>query len=383
MQTVPVKWPVGETFFKPAWLWHETSVLQIIQIFKFNDYLELLKHLYFIPLLFIGVSCFSQTLGGRSVYNFLKLAPSPQLSALGGINNSLINNDVHLSYHNPALLNGQMAGTLGANVNLLYGGIKNMFLVYAQRSERWQANFSGAVNFLSYGKTDRTDASGNSTGSFNPNDFNVQLGFSKNYNERISYGGALKVISSNYAEFTSVGLAADIGIVYTDSASLFRAGLVVKNMGVQLKAYNGTAKDDLPFDLQLGISKRLEKAPVQFSVTLHHLHRFDIRYADTSFEAESSGAVKKGKFTLDKLARHAILSAQVYPSKQLELTLAYNFLRRKELSLYNTSNGLTGFSFGAGVLFKTLQVRFAQAYYQNSRAYNQFGLNIDLGEVYQ
>lgn len=299
------------------------------------------------------------------------------------MNNSIINNDIHLSYHNPALLNERMANTLGADVNLLYGGIKNMFLVYAKNSEQWQTDFSGAINFLSYGKTSRTDASGNSTGSFNPNDFNVQLGFSKNYNERVRYGGAVKLISSNYAEYTSVGFAADFGITYTDSASLFRAGLVFKNMGVQLKTYNETAKDDLPFDMQLGISKKLEKAPVQFSITLHHLHQFDIRYADTSFEAESRGTVKGGKFTLDKLVRHAVVSAQVYPSKQLELTLAYNFLRRKELALYNISNGLTGFSFGAGLLFKTLQVRFAQAYYQNSRAYNQLGLNVDLGEMYK
>lgn len=298
------------------------------------------------------------------------------------MNNSIINNDIHLAYNNPALAGEPMMNQLGADVNLLYGGIKNMFLIYGKHSAGLNANFTGSINFISYGKTERTDASGNTTGSFSPNDFNVQLGFSKNYSGNITYGGVLKIISSNYAEYRSLGIAADAGITYTDSTSLFRAALVVKNMGVQLTAYTGTVKDDLPFDIQLGISKKLEKAPVQFSLTLHHLHQFDIRYADTSFESENRGAVKKGKFTLDKLSRHLVLATQVYPSKQLELTLAYNFLRRKELSLYNIGNGLTGFSFGAGVLFKTLQVRFAQAYYQNSRAYNQLGLNIDLGELY-
>lgn len=338
--------------------------------------------LYILLFCFFGQRAQSQTLGGRSVYNFLKLSPAPQLSALGGLNNSIISNDIHVAYQNPALLQENMMNTLGADVNLMYGGIKNMFLMYGKRNEKLQTNFSASVNFISYGKTDRTDASGNITGSFNPNDFAVQLGFSKKYKDRFNYGGAIKLISSNYAEYRSLGVAADFGVVYTDSASLFRAGLVFKNIGVQVKAYNGSSKEDLPFDLQIGVSKKLAKAPLQFSFTIHHLHQFDIRYADTSFEAEVSGAVKTGKFTLDKLVRHVIVAAQIYPSKQLELTIAYNFLRRKELSLFNIGNGITGFSFGGGVLFKTLQVRFARAYYQNTRAYNQLGLNINLSEVY-
>jgi hypothetical protein len=50
--------------------------------------------------------------------------------------------------------------------------------------------------------------------------------------------------------------------------------------------------------------------------------------------------------------------------------------------LYNIGNGLTGFSFGGGVLFKTLQVRYARAYYQNAKAYNQLGLNVNFAELY-
>jgi hypothetical protein len=342
-----------------------------------------LKTIFYIYLfVFFPIPGQSQTLGGRSVYNFLKLPPAPQLSALGGINNSIINNDIHVAYQNPAQLNNGMMNTLGADVNLMYGGIKNMFLMYGKRKEAIRTNFSLAVNFINYGKTDRTDASGNITGTFNPNDATLQLGFSKSYMERWKYGGAVKLISSNYAAYHSMGVAADFGVTYTDSASLFRAALVFKNMGVQVKAYDGTARDDLPFDLQLGISKKLAKAPIQFSLTLHHLHQLNIRYADTAFEAEAAGAVKAGKFKGDKLLRHAIVAAQVYPAKQLELTLSYNFLRRKELLLYNIGNGLTGFSFGGGVLFKTLQVRFARAYYQNTKAYNQLGLNINFAELY-
>jgi hypothetical protein len=39
---------------------------------------------------------------------------------------------------------------------------------------------------------------------------------------------------------------------------------------------------------------------------------------------------------------------------------------------------MTGFSFGAGVLLKRMQVRYARSIYSNGIAFNQFGLNIDL-----
>jgi len=68
-------------------------------------------------------------------------------------------------------------------------------------------------------------------------------------------------------------------------------------MGTQLSTYNGTAvKEELPFDLQAGISKRLENAPFQFSVTAHHLHRFDIFYNDTLFNAQEGDARKVNGF---------------------------------------------------------------------------------------
>jgi hypothetical protein len=46
----------------------------------------------------------AQTLGGSSVFNFLKLPHTPQLTALGGINVSHPSNDIGLAFNNPALV---------------------------------------------------------------------------------------------------------------------------------------------------------------------------------------------------------------------------------------------------------------------------------------
>ena len=77
------------------------------------------------------------------------------------------------------------------------------------------------------------------------------------------------------------------GFLFQDTAKLFFASLLVKNMGFQLKKYEGTDGDDLPFDLQIGISKRMEKAPFGFSLTAQRLHQYNIRYNDTTFNNEN------------------------------------------------------------------------------------------------
>jgi hypothetical protein len=66
----------------------------------------------------------------------------------------------------------------------------------------------------------------------------------------------------------------------------------------------------------------------------------------------------------------------------VEITIGYNHLRRQELNINNTSNGLNGFSMGAAMILNKLQVRFVRAQYQNNTGYNQLGLNIKLNEYF-
>ncbi len=324
----------------------------------------------------------AQVLGGLSTYNFLKLSTSPQVSALGGNVVAIINDDANLGYQNPALLNSNQSGVLSTNINFMYGGIKNLFASYSKYNSKLDATYNTSVNFINYGSIDYADDAGNINGTFKPSDYVIQFGFSKKYLTKWQYGGNLKFIGSTYAGYSSYATAFDFGTTYFDSSKLLKVGIVFKNIGVQLKKYNSASKEDLPFDMQIGISKKLQKAPLQFIFTATNLHQFNIRYADTLFENELNSTVKKGKFTMDKLFRHLTIAAQLYPTKNTELTIAYNYLRRKELGLFNIGTGVTGFSFGAGILFNAYQVRFAKAFYQNTKAYNQIGLQVHLDKLY-
>jgi hypothetical protein len=198
------------------------------------------------------------------------------------------------------------------------------------------------------------------------------------------YGATLKFIHSAYGLYRSSGIAMDVGITYTDSVNLWQASLVIKNMGSQIKRYQGSSSGDMPFDLQLGISKRLAHAPLQFSATFFQLHQFNTRYNDTLFNNDNGPdpANKEKKYIFDKFFRHVVLSAQLYVGDKVEITAGYNYLHRKELNVGNAGNGLNGFSLGVGVLFKKIQVRYARSYYQNNSSYNQFGLNLRLNDYF-
>lgn len=343
-----------------------------------------MRKLLLIPVLvMIQLYGVAQTLGGNTVYNFLRLPNTPQLTALGGINISNQTNDIGMAWHNPALLRASMHTQANFVFNAFYGDIRNYHLQTGYRHEAWKTNFALGVNYFNYGSIPATDMLGNQYGDIRPSDYVVQLSASRQYLERWHYGATLKFIYSNYGTYRSSGMAMDMGISYTDTANLLQASLVIKNMGTQLSTYSGTERGDLPFDLQLGISKRLARAPFQFSLTAHRLHQFDILYRDTAFNNENGFEQNMGdkKFTFDKLFRHIVLSMQLYITDKIEVSVGYNHLRRQELKVGNTGNGINGFSLGVGALFKKLQIRYARSYYQNNTAYNQFGLSIALKDL--
>lgn len=324
----------------------------------------------------------AQALGGNSVFNFLKLSNTPQLTALGGVNVSQYSNDLGLAFTNPSQLRSSMHSQMNTVFNDFYGGIKVYHLSVGYHHPALNTNFSWGLNYFSYGNTTETDASGNVSGMFRPTDWVMQVSASHSYEEKWNYGATIKFISSNYGQYRSSGLAMDVGVLFHDSAKLVTASAVARNMGFQLKKYNGTDPGDLPFDLQAGITKRFAHAPFGISLTAQRINKFDINYNDTSFNNENGFENGAKKFSFGKLINHLVLATTVYPAGKLELMAGYNFLRRKELNIGNASNGLNGFSVGAGVLFGKLQIRYARAYYQNNSAFNQLGLNLQLNEYF-
>lgn len=292
-------------------------------------------------------------------------------------------NDVGLAFNNPALLKPGMHTQMNAVFNSFYADIKSYHLSLGYHHPKLNTNFSFGLNYFSYGNIQQTDPSGNLLGEFRPTDWVMQISASRSYLDKWNYGATLKYISSNYGQYRSDGAALDVGVLYSDTAKLLYASVLAKNVGFQLKKYNSTEADDIPFDLEVGITKRLDNAPFSFSATVHHLHRFNIQYSDSLFNNENDFSNSSDKkFTLSKLFSHFVFATTIYIEDKVEIIAAYNYLRRQELNIGSSANGVNGFSLGVGVLLDKLQIRYARAYYQNNTAYNQLGLNVTLNKYF-
>lgn len=334
----------------------------------------------FLLLPFLPLAGNSQTLGGATIFNFVKLPASTQLAALGDINISNISNDAGLAFNNPSLLEEKLHSQATFTFNSLFAGARSFHLSGVVHEKKSNTTFGGGLSYLGYGKIPQTDASGNILGDFQPVDYLVQVSATRKYSEKIRYGASLKFMHTSMGMYSYSAIATDLSLLYVDSGS-FQASVLIRNMGLQLRGTPGGAREDLPFDLQAGITKKLNNAPLQFSITAHHIHQFDIRYQDTLFNRENDLPDEQKTFG-GNLLRHFVIATQFFPSKYLEFTAGYNFLKRKELSLNNSPNGLSGFSLGAGILIKRFQFRYSRSIYQKENACHHIGVNVFLADYF-
>ena len=334
---------------------------------------------FFGIILFICVtSASAQTLGGNAVFSYLLQPNAAKLSSLGGINISSIGNDLGMAYNNPALLRDDMHQQISTSFYSFAEGVQQVGLTSAFHRQSSNTNIALGLQYLSYGSITQTDPAGNILGVFKPADYTLQIMFSHVYKTNWWIGLTTKYINSSYGQYHATGLAFDWGIAYLNSNKLLQVSFLAKNMGTQLSTYvPSTPKEELPFDLQLGITKKLENAPFQFSLTAHHLQQFNILYNDPLFNNTEGDARLNQKNTVQKILTHLVFSSELLLSDQLQINAGLNLMRRQSLNAYNMTNGLNGFTLGFGLLLNKLHIRYATGFYQQN-LFHQFSLNFNL-----
>jgi hypothetical protein len=192
--------------------------------------------------------------------------------------------------------------------------------------------------------------------------------YSRTIDSLFSFGVNLKPVLSTLEKYTSFGLALDLGGTYHSRSGLFSAGLVLKNIGMQITTYAGETREKLPFEIQAGVSKRLAHAPFRFSLTLGHLEKFDLTHSYGEEDQSSTGS----QFG-ENLLRHMIVGAEVIPHKNFYFSAGYNYQRRKELQVESKA-GIVGFSWGFGINTSFLSLGFGRATYHLAGASNHITL---------
>ncbi len=318
----------------------------------------------------------AQTLGGSSAFNFLRLQLQPQAGALGGRNASHFGADLGMISENPSLLRKNHHSAVSANFTSLAPTITGLYAVGAYHLKKAATTVALGITHLGYGEQQETDASGNMLGTFWAYDQLLGVSVSRKYNKNWYYGSTIKLINSRYGAYASQGLALDMGLNYYDEERMIQFGFAAKNMGVQLKSY-GNGKEDLPFDLVLGVTKQLEKAPIRFSITGQRMHQFDLLYNDTLFNQANFGSQPKSNLGT-KIFSHLVFGTDILVGEKIVLTCGYNVLRRRELRIQNIASGLTGFSYGFNLHLQRLRMYYARTHYQSSLSHHQISFSFKL-----
>ncbi len=290
-------------------------------------------------------------IGGQHTFDFLNLTPSARLSALGGTNVSLQDDDPVMAYENPALLNDSMSGWANLSFSPYLAGIKYGYTSYAQ-SFKGVGHFHAGVKYFNSGSQQGADKFGNFTQTFSSNEAVLTLGYARDW-KNFSYGVNGKFVASNLAPgFSSTGLAFDLGASYMSDSGLFSAGIVFRNMGAQLSTYSPLgSREPLPFQIVAGFSNKLKYMPLRYSVTLIQLEHPNLVFDDPNTEPEldlNGDPIDNSPGVADRIARHLIFSGEFLLGKNLRLRFGYNHLRRQELRSENRA-GMSGFNLGVGI----------------------------------
>lgn len=335
-------------------------------------------------LLCSGYTAWTQVVGGVYSFEYLRMPTSPHVSALGGICVSNPEQDISFVAQNPALMRPGLHNQLGLNYNSYYAGIGLANMAYGYYVPKLQTAFSGAVQYINYGTFTQTDASGNDLGSFRATDYAVSLTASRQYLERWRYGATMKFAGSKLYQYPANALLLDVGVNYYDTANLIDVGIVAKNMGATIRKYNTSATPEpLPFDVQIGISKRFKHMPLRFIATAHHLYQWDIRYNNptdnisTSILGGGDTVMDTKSHVVNKFFRHFIFAGELKLGKHMLVDISYNVLKRQELAV-KSKPGAAGFAFGFHLNYSKLSVHYARTFYHVVGAYNEFGINMPL-----
>ena len=291
---------------------------------------------------------------GASVFNFLRFTTSARASALGGTNVSLAENDLSLVFQNPGLLGPEMSLNLNLNYLFYIHDIGMGSVIYTQALGERSA-WGVGVNYANYGTFTETTPERTMLGEFSAKDICMNVFLARDLTDRTRGGITFKYIYSAFEQYTSMGLGVDVGLSFYDDDRELSMGLAGKNIGWGIRSYNDI-REPMPWDIQLGLSKKLAHAPIRFSLTGMYLNQW--KFYNRNGEKDN---------VVTTLAKHLVIGVDFVLSDNFWIGVGYNAKAGADMSL-EQGNKLGGFSAGAGLRVRAFDIGCAVVRYHPSAA---------------
>ncbi|MBC8146379.1 MAG: type IX secretion system outer membrane channel protein PorV, partial [Bacteroidetes bacterium] len=246
------------------------------------------KKIIFAILLIFGMQSFAQnynqTLGQTTEgvntittsVPFLMIAPDARAGAMGdaGVASTPDANSQHWNAAKYAFIEEDLGFSVSYSpwLRALVNDIYLAYLSGYKKIGRDQA-ISASLLFFSLGEINFTDKTGESLGSFSPNEFSVDFAYSRKFTDNLSGAVSLRYIYSNLTGGIFVGgaqskpgqaIATDISVYYRKEFemggqdALFAFGTSISNIGNKISYTETTERDFIPINLRLGPSLTID-----------------------------------------------------------------------------------------------------------------------------
>lgn len=294
--------------------------------------------------LVLAVNAWSQS-ESRTEYNFLRLPVSAHAAAAGGDNITIPDDDLMMMFHNPSLIIGATPKTVGLQYMNYMSGCNNASAAFNMVfKDKW--NVGIGVQYMGYGSMQYRDENNNDLGTFSATDIALSGTLGYELMENLAGGISAKVVYGKIASYTSLAVAVDLGLNYYLPDSEWSFGLVVKNLGGQVKAYDSNY-EKMPLDVQFGVSKQLGTSPLRLSLTLVDLNHLNYKFTN-----------------------HLTFGVEGLLSDQFYIAGGYSFRRANEMKTIdsegNSSAHSAGLSIGAGINLDRFKLNVSYAKYHVS-----------------
>lgn len=201
---------------------------------------------------------------------FLQISPDARAGAMGDVGVAT-NPDIFSTHWNPS----KMAFLAEpSSISLSYSPwLKNLvpdidfayLTAYRRLDER--STLAGSLRFFSLGNIQLTDANQQDLGTYNPNEFALDLSYSRRFGESFALGTTMRYISSNLSNGQfyqgeqlrpASAFAVDVSAYFKKPVQMlgnnatWSLGMNISNIGTKVSYAKGGAKYFLPTNLKLG-----------------------------------------------------------------------------------------------------------------------------------
>lgn len=320
--------------------------------------------LVFLLFVLVPSSLFAQPGADLTSFGVLRLEPSARSAALGGAYTAVADGDVNALFFNPAIPDSATSRRATFSYLNHLADLNVGSVAYSHTLPAHGTTISGGLRFAHWGSFEGRDRYGNPTGEFGAGDAVLTVGGSRAYGDRIRYGASLHLMHARIEAAEASALAIDVGGLYRLPRQQIALGATLRNLGMTVDGYAGT-REQLPLDLQVGLTKRLAHLPLLLTATAYDLTNL------------SEGI--RGGGTLDHVLGHFTFGAELQPGDVLLVRVGYNHRRSRELALTDRFD-FAGVGAGFGITVNALTVDYAYNSWSSLGGLHQFSLRTDLKE---